>query len=188
LPAAVAFGVIFAAALGWALLSEALRTVRDSPDFRKALAAWERVLLAKHPTPRRMKRYLNRTRFYAMVEARPRPELTLGQRIATRTRRIPANEREPEVPDEMLVALSAIEFLNPDWLWLELQWEAVKRNEFTVFAPGYDSPKMVALHDEGEMIRDAIREHRRSLGWPTPGELDAYRDRLCVLSQKASFS
>lgn len=41
---------------------------RDTPAFRAALESWHQVIVAGDPTPRGIKRFVNRVRFLAMME------------------------------------------------------------------------------------------------------------------------
>ncbi len=61
---------------------------RDSPVFATALDVWHPVIIRGDPTPRGIKRFVNRVRFLAMLE-----------------RAQPAEER---IPEDLLVALAAL--------------------------------------------------------------------------------
>lgn len=67
---------IWVVALGIALVLGVVQRVRraedvtrDSEDFQDALRAWAPVLFAERPTPRAFKRFVNRMRFVAMLQA-----------------------------------------------------------------------------------------------------------------------
>jgi hypothetical protein len=108
---------------GLVLLIHALRredpVVRDSKDFREALDIWVPVVLARTRSPRAVKRFVNRVRYYAMCEARPEPTPTWNERLAGLFRRgresrpIPS---APRLPETMLVALAAIHQWKPEAL------------------------------------------------------------------------
>jgi hypothetical protein len=59
----------------------------DSADFVAALNAWHDVIVHGDPTPRGIKRFVNRVRFLAMLEEA---------------------QKEDRIPDDMLVALAAL--------------------------------------------------------------------------------
>ena len=59
----------------------------------QALAIWHRVVSSKRATPRAIKRYLNRVRYFAMRQ----------------------RGMEERIPDSLLVAMSAIHHTSPNW-------------------------------------------------------------------------
>lgn len=71
-----------------------LRGEDDSPEFRRALAAWGTLVHADNPTPRALKRFQNRARFVCL-RAR-----AYGERL----------------PEPLVVALAALEEVFPDLL------------------------------------------------------------------------
>ena len=76
---------------GWATkmkvgLGGAVRT-QDSDDFVQALDIWREVILIGDPTPRGIKRFVNRVRFFSMMEQA---------------------QKEDQIPDMLLVALAAL--------------------------------------------------------------------------------
>jgi len=82
-----------AAAVAGAVLREvwrrrAVMVVRDSPAFANALETWIPALLMRRNSPRALKRFLNRVRYFAM-----------------RQMEAPASER---IPEPLLVALGAL--------------------------------------------------------------------------------
>ena len=105
------------------LLIHALRpedpTVRDSPQFARALDIWVPVVLTRTRSPRAVKRFVNRVRYYAMCEAPPEPAPAWRQRIAgllRQARRSSATAAAPRLPEELLVALGAIHESRPEFL------------------------------------------------------------------------
>jgi len=105
--------------------------VRDSREFEQALATWHPLLFAWRNTPRSIKRYLNRVRYLAMLQRPAAPEPALWRRLVDGAARLwqrlrkqpegqdtsPATTSErPIIPEDLLVALSAIDCCHPEWL------------------------------------------------------------------------
>lgn len=58
--------------LGWlGLTLHTYDPVEDSPEFLNEVHAWKSVIVATHHTPRALKRFVNRLRFYAMLVRNP---------------------------------------------------------------------------------------------------------------------
>lgn len=126
----------------WTIRQRAM-VVRDSHAFLDALRAWNGVIAEKHPTPRAVKRFLNRVRFYAMqqrsvmtdeqdflssvVEAwlegtasAPALPVRVARGVHTVVRRLlrpppppPPSEGQPTIPEAQLVALAALAAADP---------------------------------------------------------------------------
>jgi photosystem II stability/assembly factor-like uncharacterized protein len=105
--------------------------IRDSREFEQALATWHPLLFSWHNTPRSIKRYLNRVRYLAMLQRPAAPEPTLGRRLLdSLARRWQRLRKRPEpaaalsaakgerliIPEDFLVALSAIDCCHPELL------------------------------------------------------------------------
>lgn len=115
----------------------------DSPEFRVALGHWYPLVYAANPTPRAMKRFMNRVRYYAMIQRTPTKEPNVWQRNHARWPRVSAavqrifgrlEQRESApttgssktaqtevsskslVPETELVALSALQHYDASWL------------------------------------------------------------------------
>lgn len=113
LPLAALLAVGLAALLQ---LATSLRVVeKDSPEFRDALRVWHKVIVAAKPTPRTIKRYLNRVRYLAMrLRSEPEPFGLLARlrtRWKLRGREIFAEPTSPSDPN--LVALAALHVQDP---------------------------------------------------------------------------
>jgi hypothetical protein len=115
---------------------------RDSKEFDEALSTWHPLIFAKLSTPRRIKRFMNRVRYVAMLQRRDERDVTLLERALAWIRRAlawirrvlsvkkaapprevvaqPVREDQvvakPIIPETILVALSAIEYSHPEWL------------------------------------------------------------------------
>jgi hypothetical protein len=97
--------------------------VKDSPDFVGALKIWQSVIFSKHSTPRSTKRFMNYVRYLAMRQ-RPFAEkqsplsdfFHLKRHKNSYNSSRVADQVEQVVPDEVLVALAALEGAFPEWL------------------------------------------------------------------------
>lgn len=98
--------------------------VEDSPEFEEALRIWTPVVAARRGTPRTIKRFGNRVRYFAMLqqgevldqpawrEALERIRARFGWRRSTGG----ANEKTPVLSEGRLIALSAChEAFQGDW-------------------------------------------------------------------------
>lgn len=91
--------------------------VEDSVNFKQALYDWRSFLFRSSTTPRMLKRFVNRVRFYAMRQpghTRRRSGLLMGRAAI----RIPERDTATStgLPEDILVALSAIEYFHPEWV------------------------------------------------------------------------
>jgi hypothetical protein len=93
--------------------------VKDSAEFRRALQMWHPVVVADHPPPRTLKRFVNRLRYLAMRQRPypPAPPLwrALLDRVLHGPPAAPANPlpAADRVPESALVALAALEEVVP---------------------------------------------------------------------------
>jgi hypothetical protein len=121
----------------------------DSRDFREALERWCGVIQLRHPTPRALKRFLNRLRFWAMrlrAEKEPVEVVAPWQRFFSRG---PEARGNPDAMSEAaLVALAALH---------EVRAELVT-------TPGALSGSMEAEPPE---VKAALDAERKSSGHPT---------------------
>ena len=108
--------LILVAAAYWVLTRRPDLVVRDSPEFVEALRIWQPAVVTHQNTPRAVKRFLNRVRYFAMRQRAPAPEMTLGQRVRSNIARFlgvagedaPLAEAKGGIPEHALVALAAI--------------------------------------------------------------------------------
>ena len=127
------FVIVFLLALMFRMLTQRPDLiVRDSPTFEKALDVWYPLVIARHRTPRSVKRFMNRVRYFAM---RQRPQrgsgpfwkrVLLGHpavaKLANRLGRTgefsdaPGGAVPDKIPESILVALAAIHQMEPDWV------------------------------------------------------------------------
>lgn len=96
--------------------------ITDSSQFVSGRMAWHPLLYRAGRTPREIKRFTNRIRYFAMrqrAEGEAR-EKQLGEAspdaAAETATDSPAAAREASIPDDVLVALSAIQEVHPHWL------------------------------------------------------------------------
>ena len=104
--------------------------VRDSDDFRSAVIHWWPAIVGRHKTPRSLKRFINRTRFFAMLVRNPdKPE------------------EKPRVPEDLVVGFSTLEACQPEQLGRSLAGTASGE-----FFPGNE-----ALNDEARKVIEKLR-------------------------------
>jgi len=99
--------------------------IEDSPAFVRALEEWFPLLATGGDmTPRAVKRFINRVRYFAMMEGRFRPALRWWERLALFFRsKTPAAE-EPSrtrTGDDLLVALATVHERHPEWFAGDVQ-------------------------------------------------------------------
>lgn len=95
LPASLGFVVFF-----WRLIRSQLHPpVRDSPAVLKAIDEWVKPLQSSLTTPRAMKGFVNKVRFYEMMSRRQGKDIP-----------------EIDIAPEDLVAFGALSYCAPDWL------------------------------------------------------------------------
>jgi hypothetical protein len=149
---------------GLVLLIHALRredpVVRDSKNFNDALDIWVPVVLARTRSPRAVKRFVNRVRYYAMREAQPEPTPTWTERLAglfRRGRQSPLTAAAPRLPETMLVALAAIHQWKP---------EALSASD------GVDFEQLLGLQpgSSEDEVFSALSTHHQAFGDLKPGE------------------
>jgi photosystem II stability/assembly factor-like uncharacterized protein len=80
----------------WGLLRRPDRETHDTDEFASALSHWTPLLFASGLTPRAVKRFVNRARYYAMHQR--------------------AHAGGTSIPDNAIVAFTALHETRPDWL------------------------------------------------------------------------
>ena len=111
----------------WVLTRRPGLVVKDSPKFVDVLTIWHPLVFARSSTPRSVKRFMNRVRYLAMRQRRQTESPPAWRRLLRR----PLPPAEPgdaagaegahnnsaiPIPDELLVALAAIQHFRPRWL------------------------------------------------------------------------
>jgi hypothetical protein len=156
--------------------------VSDTPDFEAALQLWAPVVRDGRPTPRFLKRYKNRVRYFAM-RMRPMPEEEhaadriarwLYERFGRKPGQTPA-AAEPQagagVHETNVVALTALRVLDPA-LVANGQGNLLER-VLALSAAANDNPKKRLLRE----IADTLEAHEaRSHDWGArPIDVDLLR-------------
>ncbi len=93
--------------------------VQDSPAFARALQTWTPFLFSKRNNPRSAKRFLNRVRYYAMFQRPYVPAVSPLQKLLIRLKLLRAKSAvhpAAPIPEDILVALSAIQHCEREWL------------------------------------------------------------------------
>lgn len=150
-----------------AIITIALRrrmvVVKDSQEFDRALKTWAEVITRRRSTPRSIKRFLNRTRYFAM-RLRDNEFFADDKTAAKFVDRIkavfsPDNSAKPtahnrsELDEAALVALSSIHHLDPKLL----------------LTLGSEDFQESSLDDA--LLKKIIQKHRESAGqWPPTKE------------------
>ena len=111
-PTSVLVGLLFLSALVL-LRSKGFRT-NDSPEFANALRIWLPLVSHQKNTPRAVKRFVNRVRYLAMLQAEDDPP-TLFQRLVFRKNGI-QDHAKTKIPESLLVALGAVHESHEDWI------------------------------------------------------------------------
>ncbi|SHJ85516.1 Uncharacterized protein SAMN02745165_03356 [Malonomonas rubra DSM 5091] len=92
------------------LLKRPSYRVQDSPEFLQALTVWHPLIAAKRNTPRSIKRFLNRVRYFAMINRDQEDE---KQKHAAQKQATPAPTTHPRLEEATLVALGALHHVDP---------------------------------------------------------------------------
>ncbi len=135
-----------------AMLMNSLRRAevvgRDSEDFNRALKAWHPLIISKRATPRALKRFLNRVRFFAMGKYKSR-----------------------EGFEAILVALSALHHVNKEWLNEEKLFNA-KLDISKLDLPAATQQDQKNLDMQKQALAEALERHiNEGFQWP-PSDTD----------------
>lgn len=162
--------------------------VKDSPRFIKALEIWHPLVFAHHNTPRATKRFMNFVRYLAMRQrqqsdsespikhflTRLRGRLT-GTKTADQTMAEVENAGSrsgQQIPDEVLVALAALQHLNA---------ESLEDKPGPVVSPDEVWPRAIPAADPlRTLFENARAEHEAAFGnWAT---LNRYREAFLEMT------
>ncbi|HKY30926.1 MAG TPA: hypothetical protein VJV23_00180 [Candidatus Polarisedimenticolia bacterium] len=165
------------AAGAWALSLKPGAVLSDSPKFKEALRIWHPVVRARSRAPRSIKRFLNRVRYYAMRQGGdvpdPAPSSRLLRLFQRRTAPPEPSARDDRIHGEVLVALGAIQHLNPDLLASEQHWNSLLSGVGVESLPA--GTKEAAL-----LLRRILEDHKARFGdWPPSQDV---RRRLLEMS------
>ncbi|WP_431266436.1 KAP family P-loop NTPase fold protein [Roseateles chitinivorans] len=183
----LAVGAALAGLLLWRAASRRHREATDSKDFRDALKVWTELVRESAHTPRAVKRFGNKLRYFEMLQQGEARDRTLLDELRTRLRRFtakrddtgtvaetPRGEPNRRIAAPQLVALGALhEAFGPGWLSrFDASLKTSLGNDFPTFSDAEDA----RLVDAAEAF---IRQHTMlfDTGWP-PG-----RDEVEVFSR-----
>ena len=152
--------LVAAGLLALAVSSSPRPMTTDSRDFRDALERWSEVIQLRQATPRALKRFLNRLRFWAMrlrAEREPLEPVSPWQRLFSRG---PQARGQPDTMSEAaLVALAALHELRPE---LVVEPDRLAK----------------ALEPEDPRVRAALEAERKASGHPTEEDRRRFLDLL----------
>ena len=165
--------------------------IEDSEDFADALKIWHPWVIIKRQTPRSIKRYKNRVRYFAMrlrSDDEPQPAWRrLMQRLkgssADKNAEEESSADETPLQEPLLVALGAIHHCNNHWIEDDDLFRLVKEMKINEL---YDESADDGMHkpsqEEIQELADAIRYHASSFPglWPPN---DAQRRKFIKLSK-----
>jgi len=131
--------------------------VRDSDDFKRALAIWGGVVASKRSTPRAIKRFGNRIRYFAMLQQAEVPDVSFWAVV----RRELSEFRTPWTRSKMPLS-AAPTAARPDAL---ADYQLIAMGAFyEVHGRDWSSH----LSSETEATEEAISAHCREFGVPWP--------------------
>jgi len=169
-------GIFVLLAANVALTTRPGVVTHDSKPFADALdQVWYPLVLARQNTPRTAKRFVNRLRYLAMRQRVSHEQASMWERAL-----FPQRLREPStttdsvrIPEPFLVAMAAIEQLEPIWIYddVAFQWLA-EGDKPLVGYPGTNDAN-------GALIEKARAKHleafRDKFAWSS---ISKYRDRF----------
>ena len=174
----------------WVLTRRPGLVVKDSPKFVEALTVWHPLVFARSSTPRSVKRFMNRVRYLAMRQRRQKDDPPAWRRLLRRfaaaeetdaagSEKATLNNSAAPIPDELLVALAAIQHYKASWL----------------LSPGilFSAPSRTAarakLSEAGistadwDLLQTVKGEHARKFGGWDMDEVAAARDEFLKISK-----
>jgi hypothetical protein len=161
----------------WRLSIPTDLVVKDSPEFIDALKIWHPLLIAKRNTPRSVKRFVNRVRYFAMRQSAETEGRSIWQRLLiwAGLRHEEKVKEDKAIPESSLVALSAIHHFEPQWVDPVCQWKG-SIDGLRITKPLSSDQNFLGTPE----LEESLKAHIRKFGtWP-PSEED--RERLEKLS------
>jgi hypothetical protein len=163
----VMLGIIFLLGI-WRLSIPTELVVKDSPEFIDALKIWHPLLITKRNTPRSVKRFVNRVRYFAMRQSVGTEADGRWQRLLKWTEQkwgMLQPERktndEKSLAESILVALSAIQHFDA-----KLFKRGQPESDVALLAMVGDGPP-----ETHAAIQTAIDEHKKRFSnWPPSAE------------------
>lgn len=156
----------------WRLSIPTDLVVKDSPEFIDALKIWHPVLIAKRNTPRSVKRFINRVRYFAMWQSAETEPQSVWQKLAVW---VGIKQREEtmqveRIPESILVALSAIHHFGPSLVELVSKWRYTT-NGFQGFELDAVEQRIGLAESTLLATFQAIKEHSEKFNtWPPTKE------------------
>jgi len=143
--------------------------VKDSREFQRALKLWHPFIFIRqnpvgHATPRTLKRFMNRLRYFAMRlphETAPEASDTLSVGNTARSFKIKEKQFSDHSPlsESMLVALCSLQHFYRDWIDDPRMWSSVKTGKIPEHLPAY--------HSHQDIFKAVIAAHEVRFGnWP----------------------
>jgi photosystem II stability/assembly factor-like uncharacterized protein len=142
--------------------------VEDSQEFANALKTWHPWVVIKRQTPRSVKRYKNRVRYFAMRMRSDDDPLPAWKRLIQRLKKTSADkEAEEELrPDEvplqepLLVALGAIHHCNNHWIEDDELFKLVEEMKISeLFDESADDGMHKPSEEQIQKLIDAMNKH-----------------------------
>jgi photosystem II stability/assembly factor-like uncharacterized protein len=171
-------GLVVAGAVRLSLGPETI--LKDSPEFEEALRAWHPLVAARRNTPRSIKRFVNKVRYFAMAqrphEARHSPLELLEARLDRLRGRAPARSgagaaAQDGVPEDVIVGFAALQYAYGTEFgdrgdhhdWLRAVQAAIAADDRL---PGTEKRRIAALIDR---LTSDLRERRPAFDALTRG-------------------
>jgi len=160
---------------------------KDSQEFTDALEkVWYPLVLARQNTPRSAKRFINRVRYLAMRQRQQSEKASWWEQVLF-PQRLPEVDRSKSwqyIPEPLLVALAAIEALEPQWIY--------NPKSFTLVSSTDGLPNGEARADSisgaVELLKEARARHAKVFAQEPAGRPDArwsavaqYRDTFVTI-------
>lgn len=144
---------------------------RDSNNFALALGIWHPLVLLRQDTPRTAKRFVNRVRFLAMRQDPGRTIVPAWEQTLFPNRLNSAGDVVAErIPEELLVALAAIEQIEPEWIYDGAKFEAMVSGPIAV--------SQESLPGSLSVLKTARAQHQDKWGANKWEDIRRYRKRF----------
>jgi len=155
--------------------------VKDSDEFIGALQTWHKLIVEKQTTPRSIKRFMNRVRFFAMHHQSlggkefSHLRIWLAKKITALKFLVKKPTAEHEgMSESMLVAMSALHHASPEWLENK-KIVSIKDDVLEQFL-NTETKEDLESH-EMQVLKASIQDHITQFGqWPpTENQLKQFR-------------
>ena len=154
----------------WRLTIGAPPLLKDSPEFQDAMNIWYELVRMRLKTPRALKRFVNRVRFYAMFQHSPAAPSSRWGRFLAQLRGATAQTatapQTASIPEQDLVALAALQHFDPPCLADDSAWGQIRFFSDSENPIGSEEPNSPAL----QVLSRCIHAHRERFGEWSPSE------------------